>query len=536
MKVPKQRRPDQRGIGRLGSGRPGGVLRVLVTGAGGPAAIAAMKSLRADETVQLLAADMDPWAAGLYLVPRWARTLVPAGAAPGFAAALLIRCLALGVDVVLPTVDSELRPLAHERETFTAAGIGLLLAPAAALDVILDKLALAEHCAGVVQVPRTELFGPSVDPASWTYPLIVKPREGSGSRGIITVASAAELAALDRSPSLIVQEFLPGEEYSVDVLADAAGHVIASVPRLRARVDSGVSVAGLTVHDPEVEQFGRSVARATGVTFVANVQCKRDHHGSPALLEVNPRMPGTLGLTIASGVDMPRLALAALLGRPLPATIEFRERAVVRFLDELFLDPADISSVGLNLEAEVGLGTTITVLLPATDEDVAPYLAPADTIDGQRGHGETILLVEDEESLRQLTTRILTRNGYQVRAVGNGAEAVRQAGDTAQPITLLLTDMVMPGMLGNEVAARIGAIRPDVPALFMSGYAQPILDSHGVGASSFDILAKPFTESALLSRVRQAITRIPAPRRANADTTGERLAAGQSTIKRTGDI
>jgi len=90
--------------------------------------------------------------------------------------------------------------------------------------------------------------------------------------------------------------------------------VIASVPRLRARVDSGVSVGGLTVHDPEVEQFGRAVAQATGVTFVANVQCKRDQHGSPALLEVNPRMPGTLGLTIASGVDMPRLALAALLG------------------------------------------------------------------------------------------------------------------------------------------------------------------------------------------------------------------------------
>jgi PAS domain S-box-containing protein len=197
-----------------------------------------------------------------------------------------------------------------------------------------------------------------------------------------------------------------------------------------------------------------------------------------------------------------------------------------------------VTHVGGSIEiySEVGLGTTITVLLPATDEDVAPYLAPAGTIDDQRGHGETILLVEDEESLRQLTTRILTRNGYQVCAVGNGAEAVRRAGVTAQPITLLLTDVVMPGMLGNEVAARIGAIRPDVPALFMSGYAQPILDSHGVGASSFDILAKPFTESALLSRVRQAITRIPAPRRADTDTTGERLAAGQSTIKHTGDI
>jgi FixJ family two-component response regulator len=77
--------------------------------------------------------------------------------------------------------------------------------------------------------------------------------------------------------------------------------------------------------------------------------------------------------------------------------------------------------------------------------------------------------------------------------------------------------VVMPEMMGNEVAARISAIRPDVPALFMSGYAQPILDSHGVAASSYDILAKPFTEAALLTRVRQAITRIPAPRAADAE-------------------
>jgi carbamoyl-phosphate synthase large subunit len=324
-------------------------LRVLVTGAGGPAAIAAMKSLRADDSVELLAADMDPWAAGLYLVPTWARTLIPAGAAPGFAAALLKRCLTLGVDIVLPTVDAELRPLAAAKAKFAADGIELLLAPAAALDVILDKLILAQHCADVVRVPRTEVFGPLVDPAQWTYPVIVKPRQGSGSRGVVIVGSAAELAALDRSAELIIQEFLPGEEYSVDVLADAGGRVVASVPRLRARVDSGVSVGGRTVHDPEVEAFGRVVAQATGVTFVANVQCKRDASGAPALLEVNPRMPGTLGLTIASGVDMPRLALASLLGKPLPETIGFCERAVVRFLDERFIDPAEIAGVGLAL-------------------------------------------------------------------------------------------------------------------------------------------------------------------------------------------
>jgi carbamoyl-phosphate synthase large subunit len=328
-----------------GRPEPGRRLRVLVTGAGGPAAIAAMKSLRAEEGVELIAADMDPWAAGLYLVPE--RTLVPAGADPDFTDVVLATCVALGVAVILPTVDAELLPLARARATFAAAGIDLLLAPAAALEIILDKLSLARHCAGVVRVPRTEPFGPSVDPHSWTYPVIVKPRRGSGSRGVVTVETAAQLAALDRSPGLIVQQFLPGEEFSVDVLADAAGHVIASVPRLRARVDSGVSVGGRTVHDPEVEGFGRAVAQATGLTYVANVQCRRDRDGRPALLEVNPRMPGTLGLTIASGVDMPRLALAALLGRPVPAAMDFCERAVVRFLDERFLDPADISSLGL---------------------------------------------------------------------------------------------------------------------------------------------------------------------------------------------
>lgn len=325
------------------------LLRVLVTGAGGPAAIAAMKSLRADDLIELLAADMDPWAAGLYLVPPRARTLIPPGAAPGFAGSLLARCVALDVDVVLPTVDAELRPLAHARDEFAAAGIQLLLAPAAALEIVLDKLLLAQHCAGTVRVPRTELFGPGVNPGSWTYPVIVKPRTGSGSRGIREVGSAAELAAMERSSALIVQEFLPGEEYSVDVLADRGGQVIASVPRIRARVDSGVSVGARTAHDPEIEEFGRAVARTTGLTYVANVQCRRDQAGCPALLEVNPRMPGTLGLTIASGVDMPRLALDALLGRPVPARMDFRELAVVRFLDERFVDPAEISSAGLAL-------------------------------------------------------------------------------------------------------------------------------------------------------------------------------------------
>jgi len=153
--------------------------------------------------------------------------------------------------------------------------------------------------------------------------------------------------------------------------------------------------------------------------------------------------------------------------------------------------------------SEPGFGTTITGLLPATGEKTARSEAPpAET---PRGRGETILLVEDEASLKDLASRILTRNGYHVRAASTAAEAPSIAGDTGQPIDLLLTDVVMPEMLGNEVARRIQVIRPALPVLYMSGYAQPILDTHGALANQIDLLEKPFTEATLLTRVRRAI-------------------------------
>ncbi len=320
-------------------------VRVLVTGAGGPAAVSVLKSLSADSSVSLIAADMDPWAAGLYLVPPEARTLVPAGLDPGFADAALARCVAMGVDVLIPTVDAELRPLGRARGEFSQAGIELLLAPDQALDVTLDKFALAERCAGLVPVPRTERLDRVAEPGSWTYPVVVKPRTGSGSRDISVVQSSEDLARMGASAGFLVQQYLPGAEYSIDVLADVTGRVVASVPRVRERVDSGVSVAGRTLHDGELERLGAAVATATGLTYIANVQFRRDAAGRPALLEVNPRVPGALPLTVASGVDMPRMALDSLRGRPLPAHVGFREVAMVRYLEERFIELGEVRQV-----------------------------------------------------------------------------------------------------------------------------------------------------------------------------------------------
>jgi two-component system cell cycle sensor histidine kinase/response regulator CckA len=154
------------------------------------------------------------------------------------------------------------------------------------------------------------------------------------------------------------------------------------------------------------------------------------------------------------------------------------------------------------------------VLLPVTEQAAAVAPEPDLPREDLRGHGESILLVEDEESLRAMASRILARNGYLVCSAENGADAVRRAADPGFPVDLLVTDMVMPGMLGVEVVTRVRTTRPQLPVLFISGYAQQVLDFHGIAARDHDILQKPFAEAALLTRVRQALNRatIPAQR------------------------
>ena len=316
--------------------------RVLVTGAGGPSGISILRAMEG-EPVEMLAADIDPYAAGLYLVEADRRFLLPRGDDPHFAGDLLARCKREGIDVVVPTVDTELLPLARTRSEFDAT---LVLASEATLAVCLDKWELAQRCAGRVRVPWTVVVDGAFDPDAIELPAIVKPRSGSGSRGIRLVSKRLELDALEREGTLLVQEHLPGPEHSLDVLARGDGHVAAVVPRERLKVDSGIAVTGRTLHDDALDAFAREVAAAIGLTTVANVQVKEDAEGEPALLEVNPRFPGTMPLTIASGVDMPKLAIGEALGTPIPdGPLEFEDLAMVRFFQERFFAFDDIADL-----------------------------------------------------------------------------------------------------------------------------------------------------------------------------------------------
>lgn len=310
--------------------------RIVVTGAGGAAAVTLIRSLT--DGYDVVAADIDPLAVGLYLVPSERRALLPRGDAPDFVDALLALASTHQASLVIPTVDVELPRVAARVAEFEALGAAVLVESTTTLDRCQDKAALVEVCASVVRVPTTVVLEESTTAEQLAVlgsPYVVKPRRGAGGRGFAVIETDDDLHQVPRDGSMIAQELLPGEEYSIDVLARPDGHVVAAVPRRRDKVDSGIAVAGRTVADPELEQFGREVARAIEATGVVNVQARRATDGTPALLEVNARFPGTMVLTQAAGVDMPRLAVAARLGEQIPDHLDFAEVAVVRYWEDV---------------------------------------------------------------------------------------------------------------------------------------------------------------------------------------------------------
>jgi signal transduction histidine kinase len=152
--------------------------------------------------------------------------------------------------------------------------------------------------------------------------------------------------------------------------------------------------------------------------------------------------------------------------------------------------------------SELGQGTTFKVYLPISDESVAHAPAPPRA---PRASGERVLLVEDEPVVRQMAARALQEYGYAVSEAGDGLEALRLIEDGAQTIHVMVTDVVMPGMDGPELARRVAVLRPGLPVLFMSGYTDDEIVRRGLLEAGQPFLQKPFTPEALSEQVAELL-------------------------------
>jgi len=158
----------------------------------------------------------------------------------------------------------------------------------------------------------------------------------------------------------------------------------------------------------------------------------------------------------------------------------------------------------ITVESELGKGALFKVYLPRIEQPVATRTESSQPPSSARG-SETILLVEDAEPLRKLAHMFLRDNGYRVLTAADGSEALQLAEQSTDPIHLLLTDVVMPGINGRVLAERLAPRRPEMKVLYVSGYTDSFIAGHGVLAEGTHLLHKPFTEEVLVRRVRDLL-------------------------------
>jgi len=154
--------------------------------------------------------------------------------------------------------------------------------------------------------------------------------------------------------------------------------------------------------------------------------------------------------------------------------------------------------------SEPGKGATFKIYLPRIDQPVSRTMDPQVEVDTLRG-SETVLVVEDEEAVRKLVDQTLRKYGYEVLEATNGTEALQICGTHPTPIRLMITDVVMPGMSGRELAARLREHHPEVRVLYMSGYTDDAVVRHGLLDASMFFLQKPFTPGMLVRKARETL-------------------------------
>ncbi len=301
----------------------------------------------------IIVTDVNPLSPAVHVADRAYR--VPLATDEEYLPELLGICEAEQVSLLVPTIDDELPLLGNARDQFRA--IGVLAACSSQSSAVLceDKHRTCAHLAAA-GVPAARTYLPAQLPAAASFPLFIKPRVGRGAVDSFQVRSARELAFFVeyvRDP--VVQEYLDGPEFTIDVLCDLSGRPVSIVPRQRVVIRAGVSDRGRTVRDSRLLRLAEAACDAIPFVGPVNIQC-RMRGNQPTIFEINPRFSGGIPLTIQAGADFPKMLLKLALGRRVePAIGQFRDDLwMTSFESSFFLDAPHLRLHALDRHVRMG--------------------------------------------------------------------------------------------------------------------------------------------------------------------------------------
>jgi carbamoyl-phosphate synthase large subunit len=289
---------------------------------------------------RVVVTDVNPLSPAVYATERAFR--VPISSDSRYIDEILTIALGAEVDVVIPSIDDELTVFAATRDRFRAAGVSVMVSPPETTILCNDKLSTCRELRRL-GIPAADSYLPAELSASPTFPLFIKPRCGRGSVGAYPVRNARELSFfVDYVPDPVVQEYLDGPEFTIDVLCDFAGRPLSIVPRERVVVRAGVMDRGRTVKDERLIDLAMACARAIRFVGAINIQCRIVDH-QPIIFEINPRFSGGIPLTIEAGADFPLMMLKVAAGcRVAPVIGRFRDNVwMTSYETSVFLDGDD---------------------------------------------------------------------------------------------------------------------------------------------------------------------------------------------------
>jgi len=249
------------------------------------------------------------------------------------------------IDLLIPTIDTELPLLAAAVERFAKVGCRAVISSARVVDICRDKLETFRVLNGAgVDVPQTQTWAEALADSDHPFPLFMKPRFGSAGVGSNVINDRAELETIGkRVGEPIVQEFVAGVEHTMDVYTGLDGIPRSVVPRRRLEVRTGEVSKGLVVKNPKVMAVGKHVAEVLReCRGVVTVQCIVQADGRIRAIEINPRFGGGAPLAIHAGADFPKWLLLEHLGRKvrIHATGFADDMLMLRYDESVFVKKA----------------------------------------------------------------------------------------------------------------------------------------------------------------------------------------------------
>ena len=286
---------------------------------------------------KVVSVDINPLSAGLYVSDK--HYLIPSSSDQNFIPAVLEICKKEDIKLLIPTRDGELLLFAKNKDKFEKKGIHIMVSNPGVIEICNDKYRFYQFLTkNNIPTPKTYLPN-QLDFSSIHYPLLVKSRYGSGSKGLFKVENAEELQFfINYVPDPVIQEFINGKEYTVDLFSDFNGNVLTVVPRERIETFCGESYKGKTVKDTQIIEYAKNLAEKLGTIGHITIQCIKNDNRLK-FIEVNPRFGGGAILGIKSGANTPLLLIKLILGKRIEPQIgEFKDNFIMlRYTKDLFI-------------------------------------------------------------------------------------------------------------------------------------------------------------------------------------------------------